>query len=153
MAQDYYKRESFALYHGIVDKTYIDSLKKLEYPKTKGKWQSAIKVLGQKQKKKEKRDSAGQSMSLFSGRSTGEFLNDFDFLQNNAEFRSLVSGIKEWEKDLKWFMDAHNPNHEGYKYYKDKSTDNESIINRFIYLHQGKYKNTGPFLRKLYLGK
>lgn len=153
VAQDYYKRESFALYHGIVDKTYIDSLKKLEYPKTKGKWQSAIKVLGQKQKKKEKRDSAGQSMSLFSVTSTGEFLNDFDFLQNNAEFRSLVSGIKGWEKDLKWFMDAHNPNHEDYKYYKDKSTNNESIIKQFIFLKKEKYKNTEPFLRKLYLGK
>lgn len=152
-AQQYYKKESLGLYNGVIDKSYIDSLKKLVHPetKTKTKWQNAIKVLAQKPKKKEKQGSAGQSMSLFSVTSTGEFLNDFDFLQNNAEFRSLVSGIKGWEKDLKWFIDAHNPNHEDYKYYEGKPMDNESVIKQFIFLKKEKYKHTESFLRKTYL--
>ena len=150
LAQQYYKKESLALYHGQVDKAFVDSLKKLEYPKTKGKWQNALKTIIQKQKKEKRIDNL-QTLSLFPQESTGNFLRDIDFLRNNVEFRNLVSGIKGWEKDLKWFIEAHNPYHEDYKYYEGKSTDNESVIKQFIFLKKEKYKNTESFLRKTYL--
>lgn len=151
IAQKYYMQESLSLYQGKVDKAFVDSLKKLEYPKTKGKWQNAIKQLTQKQKNASKKDSSLQTLSLFAHTSTGEFLKDYDYLQCNEEFRRLVSAIKGWEKDLKWFIDAHNPLHEDYKYYEGKPMDNESVIKQFVFLKKEKYKNTEDFLRKTYL--
>ncbi len=149
-AQQYFKTECLKIYTGKIDKVYIDALKKLEYPKSKTNWQNAIKVLNQKQKKTVIRMNT-DTLSLFPIASTGLFLTDFDFLTNNMEFRNLVSAIKGWEKELKWFIDAHNPNHEDYKYYQGKSTDNESVIKQFIFLKKEKYKNTESFLRRTYL--
>lgn len=149
-AQQYFKTESLKLYTGKIDKAYIEALKKLEYSKSKTHWQNAIKVLNQKQKKTVTRMNT-DTLSLFPLESTGSFLTDFDFLSNNIEFRNLVSAIKGWEKDLKWFIDAHNPNHEDYKYYQGKPMDNESIIKQFIFLKKEKYKNTERFLRRTYL--
>ncbi|MBR4712075.1 MAG: hypothetical protein IKP27_00125 [Paludibacteraceae bacterium] len=149
-AQQYYKTESLKLYTGNIDKTYIEALKKLEFPKSKTNWQNAIKVLNQKQKKTVTRMNT-DTLSLFPLESTGSFLTDFDFLSNNIEFRNLVSAIKGWEKDLKWFIDAHNPNHEDYKYYQGKPNDNESIIKQFIFLKKERDKNAESFLRRTYL--
>lgn len=54
-AQQYFKVECLKLYKGKIDKTYIDALKKLEYPNSqrgwKQNWKDAIKVLTQKLKK------------------------------------------------------------------------------------------------------
>ncbi len=153
--QDYFKKESLALYQGRIDKPYIEALKKIEYPYSKTgwktNWKDAIKTLTQKQKNESKRDSSLQTLSLFAHTSTGEFLKDYDYLQCNEEFKRLVSAIKDWEKDLKWFIDSHNPLHEDYKYYEGKPTDNESVIKQFIFLKKEKYKNTEDFLRKTYL--
>ena len=149
-AQQYFKAECLKLYTGRIDKAYIEALKRLEYPKSKTNWQNAIKVLNPKQKKATSKMST-DILSLFPITSTGLFLNDFDFLTNNIEFRNLVSSVKGWEKDLKWFIDAHNPNHEDYKYYQGKPTDNESVIKQFIFLKREKYKNTESFLRRTYL--
>jgi len=149
-AQQYFKTECLKLYTGEIDKAYIEALKKLEYSKSKTHWQNAIKVLSQKQKKTATKMNV-DTLSLFPIASTGLFLTDFDFLTNNMEFRDLVSAIKGWEKDLKWFIDAHDPNHEDYKYYQGKSTDNESVIKQFIFLKKEKYKNTESFLRRTYL--
>jgi hypothetical protein len=149
-AQQYFKTECLKLYTGEIDKAYIEALKKLEYSKSKTHWQNAIKVLSQKQKKTATKMNV-DTLSLFPIASTGLFLTDFDFLTNNMEFRNLVSAIKGWEKDLKWFIDAHDPNHEDYKYYQGKSTDNESVIKQFIFLKNEKYKNTESFLRRTYL--
>lgn len=148
-AQQYFKTESLKLYKGKIDKAYVDALKKLEYPKSKTNWQNAIKSLNQKQKKTT--NIMQDTLSLFPVASTGSFLTDFDFLINNIEFRDLVSSINGWEKDLKWFIEAHNPNHEDYKYYQGKPIDNESVIKQFIFLKKEKYKSTESFLRKTYL--
>ena len=153
--QSYFKEESKALYQGTVDKSYIEALKKLQYPYSergwKTNWKDAIKVLASKQKKVMKRNNLSQTMSLFSLEPTGKFLEDYDFLRNNEEFRNILRNIKGWEKDLEWFISAHNPIHEDYKYYKDKPTDNESVIMRFVRFKEGKYKNTEEFLKKIYL--
>ena len=152
--QDYFKKESLALYQGVLDKSYIEALKKLQYrPKNgwKTNWKNAIKVLTPKQKKVMKRNNLSQTMSLFSSESTGKFLDDYDFLRNNEEFRNILRNIKRWEKDLEWFISAHNPIHEDYKYYKDKPIDNESVIMQFVRFKEGKYKNTEEFLKKIYL--
>jgi len=80
------------------------------------------------------------------------FLNDYNYLVSNQEFINLVCHNKDWKKDLKWFIDVHNPNHVDYeKYYKDKPKDNESVIKQFIFLKEGRYKNTESFLCKTYL--
>lgn len=149
-AQQYFKTESLKSYSGNIDKKYIEALKKLEYPKSKTHWQNAIRVLSQKQKKTVTRMNT-DTLSLFPIESKGLFLTDFEFLKNNMEFKNLLSAVKGWEKDLKWFIDAHNPNHEDYNYYKGKPTDNESVIKQFIFLKKGKYKITESFLRKTYL--
>lgn len=153
-AQQYFKVECLKLYKGKIDKTYIDALKKLEYPNSqrgwKQNWKDVIKVLNQKLIKNTTKVHS-DTLSMFPVESTGLFLTDFDFLMNNIEFRNLNSNIKGWEKDLKWFIDAHNPNHENYKYYQGKPTDNESVINRFVHLKKEKYKNTESFLRRTYL--
>ena len=149
-AQQYFITESLKLYAGRIDKAYIEALKKLEYPKSKTNWQNAIKVLNQKQRKAISKMNT-DTLSLFPVASTGLFLTDFDFLTNSTEFRNLVSAVRGWKNDLKWFIDAHNPNHEDYKYYQGKSTDNESVIKQFIFLKKEKYKNTEGFLRRTYL--
>lgn len=94
------------------------------------------------------------SLSLFkdSYQSSGCFLADYDFLANNPDFSSMMSKInKKWLKELRWFIDAHYPSHNDYdKYYKDKPTDNDTVIRQFIGLKKGKYKITEEFLRSIY---
>lgn len=129
--------------------------------KTKNETKSPTK--GKKTKSKRgNKDSADRkpltlelSNNLFEGTypSTGSFLADYDFLANNSEFSSLMSGIdKKWLEDLRWFIEAHNPSHKDYKkYYQDKQNDNESIIRQFIGLKDGKYKIVESFLLSTYI--
>jgi hypothetical protein len=150
-AQEWYKKESLSLWKGKNDKTYRNKLKDLadECPisKTITKWKNTIKKLSQWQNIKE-------NTNLFSNSSTGNFLLDFDFLRLNDEFRNLVSSNKDWEKDLKWFIEAHNPKHKDYKkYYSDKPQNNETIINQFVHLKKDTYIKTESFLKKIYLNK
>lgn len=94
-----------------------------------------------------------QTSNLFASAypSTGIFLKDFDFLVNNFEFESLMSGIsKKWIEDLKWFIDAHNPSHKDYHFYEGKQTDNSTTVRQFINLKKGKYSIAELFLRKTY---
>lgn len=85
--------------------------------------------------------------------STGRFLTDYDFLVNNCEFSHMMNSVdKKWKTELRWFIDAHNQNHKDYLYYRGKPTDNQTIINQFIYLHKGIYRLVEGFLKKTYLG-
>lgn len=74
--------------------------------------------------------------------SNGIFLHDYEFLLNNSKFIAMMSEIDcKWQRDLKWFIDAHNPSNENYdKYYKDRSTDNQSVIKQFLGFKNGKYQ-------------
>ena len=86
--------------------------------------------------------------------SSGVFLLDFEFLSTNSEFRSIVGIIPEWQSDLKWFIESHNPNHKDYsKYYAQKPTDNGTIVDQFLRLKKGRYANAKDFLVKVYLNK
>ena len=90
--------------------------------------------------------------SLFadSYQSTGIFLTDFDFLSNNTEFIAIMSRAKKkWIDDLIWFIDAHKPESED-SYYKGKPTDNKTVINQFINLKKGIYREAKDFLFKTY---
>ena len=53
---------------------------------------------------------------------------------------------------MEWFIISHNKNHKDYeKYWKEKATDNESIIKQFISFKKDLYKSSEGILRKLYL--
>ena len=149
-AQEYYAKKTLEIYEGKEDKIFFDKLEKLSYEKTAAQWKKIVKSLKPKKQRKTTKNNISQT-SMFS-ESTGEFLKDFDFLLNNEEFISFVSGIKGWEKDIKWFIEVHNPTHEDYhKYYGGKPMDTESVIKRFVSFKKGRYKNTESFLRKTYL--
>lgn len=150
-AQKYYTEEALKIYEGKEDKTFFGKLEKLSYKKTGTQWKKIIQLLRPKKKNGIDKNNTSQTSIDFRSESTGNFLEDLDFLLYNEEFKSLVSNIKRLENDLKWFIDAHDPNSEDYNYYEDKPTDNESVINQFLRLKTGKYKNTESFLRKTYL--
>lgn len=104
--------------------------------------------------KSKKTNSKSQSEQTFRHyQSTGVFLSDFDFLSRYNDFIVVVSHQdKNWEKDLEWFIISHNKNHKDYeKYWKEKATDNESIIKQFISFKKDLYKSSEGILRKLYL--
>lgn len=156
--QQYYIKESLSLFHGKVDKAYIDSLKKIEYPKTKGKWQNAVKVLTQKQKKEKQIPNP----SLFSYEeiqpSNQFFFLDkvaFDFLlpllPNDKKIR------KQFQVDLKWFQD----NYQEFYYddkrgrvkgiYFDYPKDNMNVIANFERVLNGKLNNPkAKWLNEIY---
>jgi len=80
------------------------------------------------------------------------FLNDFNFLSHNEKFINIVSKHKDWKDDLKWFIESHGKTHKDFaKYWKDKPTDNESVIKQFIFLKKERYKETEELLKSLYL--
>ena len=56
---------------------------------------------------------------------------------------------KKWIDDLIWFIDAHKPESED-SYYKGKPTDNKTVINQFINLKKGIYREAKDFLFKTY---
>lgn len=95
------------------------------------------------------------SKSMFSNVCSGNFLDDYEFLSNNQEFIKIVSNEKGWQKDLKWFISEYNNPYS--KYYgtgSDKEPslrDNKTVIQKFISLKKGIYKNTEHFLKSLYL--
>lgn len=106
-----------------------------------------------KSKENSKHNIAAAEPNLFkdSYPSTGNFLSDYEFLANNSEFVSLVSiSGQKWIDDLKWFIDAHNPQNESYRFYAGKPIDNKTVIKQFISLKKNKYSNTEQFLRKTY---
>lgn len=156
-AQKYYTEEVLKIYEGKEDKAFLDKLNSLSRKKTVRQWRKIIKLLGSEIMNKTVKNNTSQTSIPFESlatdliESTGLFLEDIDFLLNNRNFVDLVSHNKDWEKDLKWFIDAHKSNHEGYRYYQGKPTDNESVIKQFIYFKKEKYKNTEFFLRKTYL--
>lgn len=141
--------------HGGLTKDFVDAVtNEISFNKNKGVQKGIISLLNKlikpaNTKKSLKKDSE-QTPSLFTSSSTGKFLDDYDFLINNEEFSTLMTSKKSWKKDLKWFIDAHDPSHQGYVYYKGKPTDNASIVKQFINLKKSKYNNTKFFLSKLY---
>lgn len=102
---------------------------------------------------KEGKKEVKRETSILLSQSTGIFLSDFYFLSNNDEFITIVaSENKDWKEDLEWFIQSHNISHKDYeKYWKEKPTDNESIIKQFIFLKKELYKSSEELLRKLYL--
>lgn len=114
-----------------------------------------IKPTKETKPKKKPVDSAAPARtetSLFadSYQSTGYFLTDFDYLSNNSEFIAIVSRARQkWIEDLKWFIEAHNPETTD-SYYKGKPVDNKTVINQFISLKKGIYRSTKDFLFKTY---
>ncbi|MDR2811148.1 MAG: hypothetical protein LBB84_11445, partial [Tannerellaceae bacterium] len=90
--------------------------------------------------------------SLFQKESSNSFLTDLEFLLNNDEFIKIVSKHKDWENDLRWFIESHGKSHKDYEtYWNDKSIDNESIIKQFISFKKGRYKDSENLLKRLYL--
>lgn len=96
--------------------------------------------------------SKNKSASLFDEtyQSTGQFLDDFNFLSNNVELNDIMKRIaKEWKDDLEWFINEYN--NPDSTYYKGKKlTDNYTVIQKFIQLKGNKYKDAEHFLRKTY---
>ena len=59
--------------------------------------------------------------------------------------------FRNWDKDLKWFIDAHDTKHPDYeKYYKGKSMANRDVIKRFLNFRQGKYRALESLLNLIY---
>ena len=79
-------------------------------------------------------------------------MTDFEFLVNSAEFRKIASSAKKkWVDDLRWFIDAHTSGSQEFeRYYKDKPSDNETIIRQFVHFKDGTYKRTEEWLREVY---
>lgn len=97
-----------------------------------------------------KNDTFIKSASLFDYKSTGKFLDDFEFLSNNIELDYVMSGIKKaWRDDLKWFLDAYN-HPEEYPHYRGQSPDNNTVIKKFTAFKKDRYKCAESLLRKLY---
>jgi hypothetical protein len=91
------------------------------------------------------------SSQMFSHDSSGLFLKDFNFLSHNEKFINIVSKHKDWKDDLKWFIESHGKTHKDFKYWKNKPTDNESVIKQFIFFKKEIYKETEELLKSLYL--
>lgn len=128
----------------------------------KGAYDGIKKVLGSDDSVSEKGDAINRlskhdqdqvtSVFMDSVQSTGNFLNDFEFLVNNHEFVSILSQVqKNWIEDLRWFIDAHKPGSQDYyKYYKDKDRDNKTVIIQFITFKKGLYSVVKDFLFRIY---
>lgn len=130
----------------------------IEWKSSKGqkKLMSAIKKSKNENKPKKEKTSLikqPQEISTFQFyQSTGIFLKDFDFISTTPDFIKIVANSKDWEKDLKWFIESHERSHKDYdKYWKGKPTDNESVIKQFIFLRKEKYKDSETLLRQIYL--
>ncbi len=162
-AQEWYKNETLKLW-GKYKTNSIDfrkELSSLEYPirGTKTQWKECIKLttsskkkISEKKANNERNTNAYNGSSLFTNVSSGSFLDDYDFLISNPDFNSIASKCSHnWKADLKWFIDAHNPKHEDYdKYYKNKQTDNRTVINQFLFLKEKKYKKLEQILMSIY---
>ena len=142
-----------------LNQDFVDAVSKDKLLNKGKKVQSSILRILQKFIKPEKESKRKshmvdiESVDLFSDtcQSKGKFLSDYDFLVTNNKFVTLMSNIShEWEKDLRWFIDAHDPLNRNYDYYKDKPTDNKSIIRQFVYFKNKKYRAVEGFLLDLY---
>lgn len=109
-----------------------------------------LKKNSKKGKKVPNQQAKEMELNLWSAtNSSGNFLDDFDFLVNNKDFVASVSYIPDWKKDLKWFIKEHKyPSKKSY--YAGKPTDNESVIRRFVDLHQKKYAAAEKILKEIY---
>lgn len=145
--------------HGGLTADFVDAVKSdSSFNKGKGAQQAVRQLLTKlvkplKAEKTKQNEAPIQPTSLFADTclSTGVFLSDFDFLVNCSEFVSLMSAInKKWVEDLRWFIDAHDPSHMDYRYYKDKPTDNNTLVNQFLNLKKGRYRTAETFLREQY---
>lgn len=113
-----------------------------------------LKKSSKKESVVEKNDTHIINATLFDEvhRSTGRFLDDFEFLSNHIELDNAMSRIKRaWREDLKWFLDAYsNPEKYGSAYYQGKPTDNDTVIRKFTNFKEGRYKSVEGLLRKMY---
>lgn len=99
----------------------------------------------------EKNDTHIINATLFDEvhRSTGRFLDDFEFLANNQELCSIMINIKEdWKEELQWWLkDYINPES---LYYGNSPKDNSTAIRKFVTFKNGRYKSVESLLRKIY---
>ena len=145
--------ESFYKRHGGVTIGFVEDVKKCTaFCKGKGVQKGVINYLNKLVKPSKTVKPSSTRANIFSETSTGNFLTDFDFLVNNTQFSHMMNSVdpREWENDLKWFIDAHEPLHKDYHYYSDKDTDNNTLILQFTRLKNRKYRVVEEFLRNLY---
>lgn len=158
-AQQYYKKESLALYQGRMDKAYVESLNKLEYPKTKGRWQKAIKVLTQRQKREKQKADITLLFPNEDARPSNQFFyldkETFDCLQ--AVLPNDKKVLKQFKIDLDWFQDNYQDTYFDEKrgqtegIYRNNPKDNASVIENFERVLKGKLNNPkAPWLRDVY---
>ena len=150
-AQQYYKKEALALYQGKVDKTYIESLKALEYCKTTiPKWKKTIKVLEQKQKK----ESHPGLFPFYSDESAFDCL--LTILPNDQEVQ------KQFKIDLKWFQNNYKQTYWDEKKgqqvegkYRDNPKDNVSVIDHFnkFLINKRNNQKFAPIYNKIDIAK
>lgn len=162
-AQVWYKEESLKLWNkyqanSVEFQKELLQLKELcRVSGTKGKWEKLVKsiIFSKKQVKRENNDNVlhldfekGQSKIS----SSGVFLDDYDYLISDFRFiKEAEKCDRNWVKDLKWFIDAHDPKHPGYeKYYKGKSRDNRDVIRSFLNFRQRKYSALESLLNLIY---
>ena len=125
---------------------------------TKSKWEKLVKsnfTFPKKQVKQKNNDNLlllefenGPSKKL----SSGVFLDDYNYLIFDSRFAKEAEKCdRNWDKDLKWFIDAHDTKHPDYeKYYKGKSMANRDVIKRFLNFRQGKYRALESLLNLIY---
>lgn len=149
-------RGLFMQYRGLTEEFIAAVNQESTLNNGKGVQKTISKYLsGRLNPKKRIKRQKGTEATLFSmeEQSTGKFLTDYVFLVNNCEFSCMMNSVnKEWETDLRWFIDAHSPNHKDHHYYQNKPTDNQTLINQFVGLKNGKYRLVERFLKKTYLG-
>lgn len=168
IGQDWYKDETLKLWEEYkinsleFQKSLLSLKDKCPISGTKGHWEKCVKLIEPSKKKtsnkktsNNKTDNTFYKNSLFSQilsvESSGVFLKDYNFLISNSDFISIASLCSSaWKEDLRWFIDAHNPTHKGYKYYENKPTDNRTIVNQFLGFKKARYKRTEQILKSLY---
>ena len=145
--------KSFYKKHGGVTIGFVEDVKKcMDFCKGKGVQKGVISYLDKLVKPSNTVKLSSMTADMFSETSTGNFLTDFDFLVNNTQFSHMMNSAapRKWKDDLKWFIDAHEPLHKDYHYYRNKGTDNNTLISQFIRLKNSKYRVVEEFLRNLY---
>ena len=163
-AQFWYKEESLKLWNKYQTNSAefqneLLQLKELcKVSGTKGKWEKLVRsnfIFPKRQVKRKNNDNLllldfekEQSKTL----SSGIFLDDYDYLRLDSRFvKEAEKCDRNWVKDLKWFIEAHNPKHADYeKYYKGKSRDNRDVIRRFLNFRKGKYSALEGLLNLMY---
>ena len=159
LAQQYFKTECLRLYNGRTDKVYFETLKKLEYPKSKTNWQNAIKVLTQRQKREKQKADITLLFSNEDAQPSNQFFyldkEAFDCLQ--AVLPNDKKVLKQFKIDLDWFQDNYQNTYFDEKkgqtegIYRNNPKDNVSVIENFERVLRGKLNNPkAPWLRDVY---